>query len=115
MLLAGALQRSEAAGALQSQQTAQQTETAKGMRDGIVGSDRGSGADLELVGGYLEQLLPALAGASPDNVNGVPQSLSGLGLDRAALLGSGLQQHSINSLYRSLAARAGVQRDAAAL
>lgn len=36
----------------------------------IVGSDSGSGADLELVGGYLEQLLPALAGASPDNVNG---------------------------------------------
>lgn len=33
MLLAGALQRSVAAGALQSQQTAQQTET-EGVRDG---------------------------------------------------------------------------------
>jgi hypothetical protein len=41
---------------------------------------------------------------------GVPQSLSGLGLDRSALLGSGLQQHSINSLYRSLAARAGAKQ-----
>lgn len=34
--------------------------------------------------------------------------LSSIGLDRSSLLASGLPQHSINSLYRSLAAHAGV-------
>jgi hypothetical protein len=38
---------------------------------------------------------------------GPAQSLSSLGLDRAALLAAGLPQHAINSLYRALAAHAG--------
>ncbi|KAF6254497.1 hypothetical protein COO60DRAFT_1642284 [Scenedesmus sp. NREL 46B-D3] len=110
MLPAGALQRPAAAGALQGQQSVQQAEPGKGRRNGTFGLDSSSGADLELVDGYLQQLLPALAGARADTGSGEPHSISGLGLDRAALLGSGLQQHSINSLYRSLAARAGAFR-----
>jgi hypothetical protein len=35
-----------------------------------VGLDSSSGADLELVDGYLQQLLPALAGASADASRG---------------------------------------------
>eukprot|EP00878_Enallax_costatus_P031867 GHUV01034925.1.p1 GENE.GHUV01034925.1~~GHUV01034925.1.p1 ORF type:complete len:734 (+),score=313.23 GHUV01034925.1:1495-3696(+) len=67
-----------------------------------------SGADLEVIDGYLQQLLPALAGAldgaaDPDDAQ---TGLTNLGLDRAALLARSVPQHSINALYRSMAAHA---------
>ena len=69
-----------------------------------------AGVNTSAIEDYLLQLLPGLAksnlitGSGKSSTGG---SLAALGLDRGALLASGLQHHAINALHRALSAHAG--------